>query len=75
MRMRSHFRRPQCEVSKALVGHARAYRDILNDALAALSIIRRARRLRTLLVKAVSNYSDSTLGLPTMLEEESTLDG
>ncbi|PKI58583.1 hypothetical protein CRG98_021046 [Punica granatum] len=51
MRMRSHFRRPQCEGSKAPVGHARAYRDILNDALATLSIIRRARRLRTLLVK------------------------
>ncbi|OWM83594.1 hypothetical protein CDL15_Pgr004023 [Punica granatum] len=41
----------QCEASKAPVGHARAYRDILNDALAALSIIRRTRRLRTLLVK------------------------
>ncbi|PKI47441.1 hypothetical protein CRG98_032150 [Punica granatum] len=41
----------QCEASKALVGHVRAYRDILNDALAALSIIRRVRRLRTLLVK------------------------
>ncbi|PKI54839.1 hypothetical protein CRG98_024790 [Punica granatum] len=51
MRMRSHFRMPQCEASKASVGHARAYRDILNDALAALAIIRRARRLRTLLVK------------------------
>ncbi|PKI66150.1 hypothetical protein CRG98_013448 [Punica granatum] len=51
MRMRSHFRRPQCEASKAPIGYARAYRDILNDALAALSIIRRARRLRTLLVR------------------------
>ncbi|PKI40431.1 hypothetical protein CRG98_039179 [Punica granatum] len=49
--MRSHFRRPQCEASKAPVGHVRSYRDILNDALAALSIIRRARRLRTLLVR------------------------
>ncbi|PKI39867.1 hypothetical protein CRG98_039742 [Punica granatum] len=75
MRMRSHFRRPQCEGSKVPVGHARAYRDILNDALVALSIIRRARRLRTLLVKAVSNCLDSMLGLPTVLEEESTLDG
>ncbi|PKI72772.1 hypothetical protein CRG98_006857 [Punica granatum] len=45
------FRRRQCEASKAPVSHARAYRDIFNDALAALSIIRRARRLRTLLVK------------------------
>ncbi|PKI48610.1 hypothetical protein CRG98_031029 [Punica granatum] len=39
MRMRSHFRRPQCEASKAHVGHARAYQDILNDALTTLSII------------------------------------
>ncbi|PKI47574.1 hypothetical protein CRG98_032034 [Punica granatum] len=43
--------RHQCEASKAPVGHARTYRDILNDALAALSIIRRVRRLRTLLVR------------------------
>ncbi|PKI71077.1 hypothetical protein CRG98_008542 [Punica granatum] len=42
---------PQCEASKAPIGHAQAYRDILNDALTALSIIRRARRLRNLLVK------------------------
>ncbi|PKI48988.1 hypothetical protein CRG98_030575 [Punica granatum] len=75
MRMRSHFRRPQCEASKAPVGHARAYRDILNDALAALSIIRRVCSLRTLLVKAVSNCLDSMLGLLTVLEEESALDG
>ncbi|PKI72245.1 hypothetical protein CRG98_007319 [Punica granatum] len=53
MRMGSHFRRPRCEASKALVGHARAYRDILNDALAAPSIIRRASQLRTLLVRAL----------------------
>ncbi|OWM70439.1 hypothetical protein CDL15_Pgr011915 [Punica granatum] len=51
IRMRSHFRMPQCEASKAPIGHARAYRDILNDALTALSIIRRARRLKTLLVR------------------------
>ncbi|PKI72181.1 hypothetical protein CRG98_007450 [Punica granatum] len=51
MRMRSHFRRPQCKASKAPVGHTRAYRDILNDALAALSIIRYARQRRTLLVR------------------------
>ncbi|PKI44943.1 hypothetical protein CRG98_034638 [Punica granatum] len=46
--------RPQCEASKAPVGHVRAYRDTLSDALAALSIIRRARRLRTLLVRLSS---------------------
>ncbi|PKI41501.1 hypothetical protein CRG98_038103 [Punica granatum] len=51
LRMKTHFRRPKCEVSKTPVGYARAYRDIFNDALAALSIIRRARRLRTLLVR------------------------
>ncbi|OWM82852.1 hypothetical protein CDL15_Pgr029213 [Punica granatum] len=45
---------PQCEASKAPVDHVRAYRDILNDAPAALSIIRRARRLRTLLVRLSS---------------------
>ncbi|PKI34395.1 hypothetical protein CRG98_045216 [Punica granatum] len=50
MRMGSRFRRPQCEASKASVGHARAYQEILNDSLAALSVIRRARRLSTLLV-------------------------
>ncbi|PKI49425.1 hypothetical protein CRG98_030183 [Punica granatum] len=75
MRMKSHFRRPQCEASKAPVGHARAYREIFNDAQATLSIIRRARRLRTLLVKAISNCLDSMLGIPTVLEEEFTLDG
>ncbi|PKI59312.1 hypothetical protein CRG98_020304 [Punica granatum] len=51
MLMRSHFRRPQCEDSKAPVGHARAYRDIFDDALATQLIIRRVCRLRTLLVK------------------------
>ncbi|PKI75194.1 hypothetical protein CRG98_004418 [Punica granatum] len=57
MRKRSHFRMPQYEASKAPVGHARAYRDILNDALAALSIIRRARRRRTLLIKKSNSVS------------------
>ncbi|PKI63280.1 hypothetical protein CRG98_016325 [Punica granatum] len=54
MRMRFYFRRPQCEAFKAHVGHARAYRGIFNDALAALSIIRCVRRLRTLLVMVPS---------------------
>ncbi|PKI64283.1 hypothetical protein CRG98_015323 [Punica granatum] len=43
--------RPRCEASGAPFGHARAYRDVLNDAPAALSVVRRARRLWTLLIK------------------------
>ncbi|OWM77175.1 hypothetical protein CDL15_Pgr026171 [Punica granatum] len=51
MQMGSRFRRPLCEASRALVGHARAYRDILNDALAASLVIRHARRFRIILVR------------------------
>ncbi|OWM64695.1 hypothetical protein CDL15_Pgr010453 [Punica granatum] len=37
----------------ASTGHAWAYRDVLNDALAALLVVRRARQPRTLLVRAL----------------------
>ncbi|PKI55043.1 hypothetical protein CRG98_024569 [Punica granatum] len=51
MQMGSRFRRPRCEASRGPVGHAWAYRDILNDALAALSVIQHTCRLRTLRVR------------------------
>ncbi|OWM75288.1 hypothetical protein CDL15_Pgr012248 [Punica granatum] len=43
--------RPRCEASRVPVGLAWAYRDVLKGAQAALSVIRRARELRTLLIK------------------------
>ncbi|PKI55750.1 hypothetical protein CRG98_023841 [Punica granatum] len=41
----------RCEVSGAPVDHAWAYRDVLNNAPTALSVVRRARWLKTLLVR------------------------
>ncbi|PKI32871.1 hypothetical protein CRG98_046738 [Punica granatum] len=43
--------RPRCEASGAHVGLAWAYRDVLKGAQAALSVVRRARELRTLLIR------------------------
>ncbi|PKI65803.1 hypothetical protein CRG98_013808 [Punica granatum] len=43
--------RPRCEASGAPVGLAWAYRDVLKGAQAALSVVRRARELRTLLIR------------------------
>ncbi|PKI71079.1 hypothetical protein CRG98_008544 [Punica granatum] len=42
---------PRCEASGAPVGHALAYRDVLNEVPTALSIVRRTGWLVTLLVK------------------------
>ncbi|PKI44922.1 hypothetical protein CRG98_034684 [Punica granatum] len=49
----SCFRRPRCKASRVPVGHAPAYRDVLNDALAASSVIQHARWFRTFLVRLV----------------------
>ncbi|OWM75184.1 hypothetical protein CDL15_Pgr017427 [Punica granatum] len=43
--------RPRCEASGVHVGQAWAYRDVLNDAQVALSVVRRACELRTFLIK------------------------
>ncbi|PKI65917.1 hypothetical protein CRG98_013688 [Punica granatum] len=51
MRMGSRFQRPQCEASRAPVGLTWAYRDVLKGAQAALSVVRRARELGTLLIR------------------------
>ncbi|PKI61894.1 hypothetical protein CRG98_017723 [Punica granatum] len=47
----SSSRRPRCEASGAPVSLAWAYRDVLKGAQATLSVVRRARELRTLLIK------------------------
>ncbi|OWM82803.1 hypothetical protein CDL15_Pgr022799 [Punica granatum] len=51
MRMGSRGK-PLCEAPGALVGHSWAYRDVLNDGSAALLVVRRVFRPRTLLVRA-----------------------
>ncbi|PKI48097.1 hypothetical protein CRG98_031512 [Punica granatum] len=43
--------RPRCEASGAPVGLTWAYRDVLKGAQAALSVVRRAYELRTLLIR------------------------
>ncbi|PKI49283.1 hypothetical protein CRG98_030326 [Punica granatum] len=52
-----------------LVGDLKAYRDVLNEALAALSVARHARRLWTLLNRAVSNCLEGVLGYPLCLRK------
>ncbi|PKI35000.1 hypothetical protein CRG98_044609, partial [Punica granatum] len=51
MRMGSRLQRPRCEASGAPVGLAWAYRNVLKGAQAALSVVRRACELRTLLIR------------------------